>query len=291
MKIITCINAAGERLRFPAGKSGEPFLLTDASGVLETKADLLVSDSALADGTTWYGARMQKRNIVLTLRDKPAADHRANRAALFSLFRFKQKGTLVFADGEDERQIEYVVESVEVSLKKRPPVYTVSLLCPSPFWQSTQLTQRSLGGTVASFVFPHVFPAGGEPFSGKSRGSAFTVENPGASDEIGLAIVLRALNGPVTNPRIYHLESGERMELGSATDPLVIPAGSSVTITTAKGDKRILSQEGESLAAYLSEGSDFLRIRSGKNTFSVGAESGDAQLSATFSWRFFYEGA
>ena len=292
MKTITCINPAGEALAFPAGfSSSSAFLLEDATGVIEARADLFTADGALSDGVVYQGARMQKRNIVLTVRDKPGADHALNRAALFNLFRFRQTGTLIFADGENQRLIEYIVESVEANIKSHSNSYEISLLCPSPFWQSAALNSRVLGGTVSGFAFPHVFVMGGEAFSTRETSLSFTMNNPGAANEIGLTIALTATNGNVTNPRVYRLESGEKLELGDTANPLVIAAGDTVTITTGRGRKRVLSPAGESLAGYLSEASEFLTIQSGDNTFTVSAERGQANLKATFSWRFFYEGA
>ena len=292
MKVITCTNEAGDVIAFPAGfVNSSSFVLEDATGVLEAKADLFTSDGALSDGVVYQGARMQKRNIVLTVRDKPGADHAANRAALFTLFRFRQPGVLVFADGATERLIEYVTESVTANIKSHSHSYQISLLCPSPFWQSAALNSRVLGGTVSGFSFPHVFLFGGEAFSTRETALAFEMNNPGAANEIGLTIQLAAINGAVTNPRVYRLESGGRFCLGDTANPLVIAAGDAITITTGRGRKRVLNSSGESLAGYLSEDSEFLTIMSGANTFSVSAERGQSNLKATFSWRFFYEGA
>lgn len=290
MKIITCENGDGTAIAFPAGPGGA-FVLTDATGVLEAKADVLTTQNALSDGVTWQGTRMQKRNIVLTLRDAPNADHDENRAALYGLFKFKSAGTLTlsYGDSREDRCIGYVVESVVADVKKRANAYTVSLLCPSPYWESPNVLTRTLGGSRPLFTFPHAFAL--EPVSRRDSARAFTIDNAGASDEIGMTITVRAANGTVRNVRITHLETGEVLRLGSSANPMILAPGASVTVTTGRGNKRVLGEEGESLAAYLTEDSEFLQIRRGRNTFSIAADSGDSQLVVSFAWRLVYEGA
>lgn len=292
MKIITCENAAGASLSFPAGFSDDSdFVLQDATGVLEAKADLFTSEGALSDGAVWQGSRMQKRNIVLTIRDRPNSDHAALRLRLFDLFRFKQKGSLTFTreDGTS-RFIEYVVESVTTDVKKRSHSYQVSLMCPSPFFLSSTEEMETLGGVSGGFTFQHIFTEAGEIFGTKGTSRSVYVENEGASNEIGLTITLSAVNGTVTNPKVYRLESGEKIDLGDSEDPLVLLPGESIIITTGRGNKRILSEDGENLAGYLSEDSDFMQIESGGNTFTVGADKGASYLMAVFRWRYAYEG-
>ncbi len=292
MKTITCTNGAGETAVFPAGLSDGPFVLEDATGVLEARADLFTADGALSDGTVWQGSRMQKRNIVLTLRDRPNSDHAANRARLLSVFRFKQAGTLTFTNenGED-RLIEYVVESVTADVKKRSHSYQISLLCPSPFWLSAEDSTGTIGGTRNLFSFPHTFPEAGEEFSARNTVQTLEIENAGAADGIGLTVVLSAEGGEVRNPAVTHLQSGAKMEIGSPARPLTIVPDNPVTIETGRGKKRIRSAAGENLVSYLTEESDFLTVRSGMNSFTVTAEYGLSSLVAVFSWRMTYEGA
>ena len=72
-----------------------PFLLEDCDGIYTVKNTVTTSENTMTDGSTYQGSTTQMRNIVLTLRDHPKADHQENRSLLYNLFKPKSPGTLV----------------------------------------------------------------------------------------------------------------------------------------------------------------------------------------------------
>ena len=63
-----------------------PFLLEDCDGIYTVKNTVTTSENTMTDGATYQGSTTQMRNIVLTLRDHPKADHQENRTLLYNLF-------------------------------------------------------------------------------------------------------------------------------------------------------------------------------------------------------------
>lgn len=287
---ITCTNEDSVRVVFT--DQFNPWLLENCEGIYESKNNVSTSENTMTDGNTLQGSTAQMRNIILTLRDRPEADHQANRSLLYSLFKPKSDGTFLYEENGISRQITYQVESVEIDSVKRSRRATISLLCPDPFFVDLKDISVQMAGWVSGFEFQHLFLPEGEEFGYRVGERLKTIANESAADHIGITITIEA-SGPASNPAITHVEQGESIEVGTSGNPLELQTGDKLIITTHTNNKHVyLERSGsrEEINEYLSEDSEFLQLMHGANTFGYSADSGENYLTVTISFRYRYLG-
>lgn len=156
-----------------------PFLLEDCDGIYTVKNTVTTSENTMTDGSTYQGSTTQMRNIVLTLRDHPKADHQENRSLLYNLFKPKSPGTLVYLENDkaESRSIEYYVESIDIDGANRARQATISLLCPDPFFVAPSDITVTMAGWISYFEFAHEFPPEGEEFEARVEEKLKTIDN------------------------------------------------------------------------------------------------------------------
>lgn len=289
---ITCKNEDGMEVRF--SNTFNPWLLEDCDGIYSVKNTVVTSENTMTDGATYQGSTTKMRNIVMTLRDLPEANHQENRTLLYNLFKPNAVGTFSYLEDEEmeRRLIDYYVESVDVDAVKRARKATVSLICPDPFFVAPSDITVTIAGWASYFEWPHEFPPEGEEFEARVEEKLKTIDNTSAVDNIGMTIVILAA-GDVINPSIYHIEKGEQITVGTPRKPLELVAGDEVTITTETNDKHVyLTHEGEKreINEYLSENSEFIQLEHGSNTIGYSAEEGESYMTVEISYRYRYLG-
>ena len=291
-RTIKCRNEDGVEVTF--GSAFTPFLLERCDGIYSVENDVALSENPMTDGATMQGAKTKIRNIVLYLCDHPKSDHKENRQLLYSLFKPNAMGTLFYREKPDaeEYAISYTPETILPDGDGNCRKFTVSLLCPDPFFTAPNEISVTIAGWQPKFRFPHRFPANGEPIGIRVNEKLKTILNTSAADNIGIAIRITAF-GNVVNPSIYHVEQGEHITVGTSGKPFAMSMGDMVTITTGIENKHVyLLRNGECVEsnAYLSEESEFLQLNRGANTFGYLAQSGSENMAVTISYRYRYLG-
>ena len=152
---IKCTNKDGVSLTF-AERGFTPFLLVDCEGAYLADNTVTISQNTMSDGGAYQGSVAKIRNIVLTLKDND--DHVFNRDLLHALFKSGESGKLVFSEDPNVRQIEYYVESLNSTGEDGARTYTVSLLCPDPFFYAMNDVSVLMASWEANFEFIHEFP-------------------------------------------------------------------------------------------------------------------------------------
>lgn len=290
MREIRCENEDGMAVVF--GSSPSPFLLENCDGLYTVSNAVSTSENAMLDGDTYLGSRMQRRNIVLTLRDKTGSDHQANRQLLYDLFKKGSKGLLTYMENGINRVIDYYVESITSDGAARARQSTISLLCPDPYFYDATTTIVTMAAYTPQFEFAHEFLVGGEELGIRNTEKLRTIENIGAIDGIGLDITITA-SGPVTNPSVTHVENAETMQLGTDGYPFEMVLGDVVRITTDAGNKhiyRIRDGVQTEINEYLSEESVYIQLDGGVNTLGYAADSGADNLELEIRYRYKYMG-
>lgn len=289
-RTITCIN--NDNLSAVFGWNTSPFILEDCDGVYEVSNNVSTSDNTMTDGATYLGTVTKLRNIVLTLRDRPGADHRENRTLLYNLFKPKSAGTFIYEEDDVERQIEYYVESVSIDGTTRARQATVSLICPDPFFVDPDEITVVLAGWDAQFEFEHEFVDGGEELGVRVQELSKTIDNTSAAENIGLTITIEA-EGEVTTPTVTHVEQEESITVGTDDMPFAMSRGDQIVITTGTNNKHVYSiVDGvqTEINEYLTEDSEFFQLMSGENTIGFSAVSGEDNMIVTVSYQYRYLG-
>ena len=289
-RYITCTNGDGVSVDF-GEVALSPFLLVDADGVYQVQNNVTISENTMSDGGAYQGSVAKVRNIVLYLKD--ITNHVYNRNLLDALFKSGQPGTLVFHEEENTRQCSYYVESVNSSGQYGARTYTVSLLCPDPFFYAMSDVTVYMSAWIAGFEFVHEFTSIGEEFGYRSSERLQRIVNENASDGIGMDIRIYA-NGNVENPSIIHVERDEKITIGTASKPMQMVAGDTIRITTSDNDKHVyLTHEGveEEVNEYLTEDSVFIQLMRGSNSIGYDAESGVDNMVVSLTYRLKYQSA
>lgn len=285
---IICTNEDGASIELNE-RGFLPFLLMSVEGVYQVSNNLAYSERASISGADYLGSVKPPRNIILTFKDN-ADDHYTNRDYLDEIFKDNVPGTLEFIEGEHDRRIDYYVESMDSNGMYGSRVYTVSLMCMDPFFYNAADVNVDLSEYNGNFEFPHEFVSTGEEIGSKSMLVSKEFDNLNAFDGVGMTIVLKATD-EITNPKIIHLETGTFIQLGYEGKDFVMSAGDIVTITTQVGNKHIyLEHEGvkTEINQYMSEDSEFILLKRGKNTIKYEIEEDDALLDVTISYRMMY---
>ena len=291
MRTITCINTA-ENIRGVFGEDDfTPFLLEDAAGIYEQSAKVNITENTLTDGSTYQSSVLQSRNIVLSLRD--LNDHLANRQFLLSLFPPKSKGTLIFRDGEEERQTDYYVEKLTSDGIYSARRYQISLICPDPYFYDLEDYSVTLAAFVPNFTFTHEFLSVKEELGYRQINRLQDIKDEIGSDNIGITITIEA-SGAVENPEVTRVESNEHIQVGTESMPLDMVAGDKVIITTSDNNKKIFLEHNgvqTNISQYLSEDSTFIQLHRGDNTIGYSAASGIDSMVITITYRIRYTSA
>jgi hypothetical protein len=138
---LTYINTAGERLTL---KQTRPFFLTKLDGTGSTRQSVNTFKAPDQDGAFYISSTLDMRNITLegTVVADTADEAYAHRKRYLRIFTPKQQGTLIYR----QRQIACVVEEAcfSASSRERAPKFFVSLLCPSPFFETPEEVREEL---------------------------------------------------------------------------------------------------------------------------------------------------
>lgn len=290
MKRITCINEDNVQIEFSYDEDAVFFLET-LDGAYSVLNNVATSANTMTDGSTYQGSTTKQRNIVITTSFDD--DYQNRRDFLYRAFKPKSPGTFTYYEGEEVRQIDYIVESVEIEEKGVVRNAVISLICPDPFFKDIQESETSMAGWVPGFEFVHEFLEGGEEFGTRVAEKVKTIENNAAADHIGLTIEIEA-TGPVTNPAIHHQEEDIYIKVGTTGNPFVMTAGQILRITTGTNEKNVYLIETDDtetkINEYLDEGSDFIQLVHGLNTFIYEADGGVDYMNVTISYRLRYLG-
>lgn len=288
-KKVICKNADDVQIEFSYDEEAEYFLIS-LDGAYSVSNNVATSENTMTDGSTYQGMTTTQRNIVITAQIDD--DYQARRDYLYKCFKPKSAGTLYYQEGDENRNIDYYVETVDVDEKGVIRNATISLICPDPFFKDPADTTVTMAGWEPCFEFVHEFTDELEEFGIRIAELVKEINNDSAADYIGIEVEMEAI-GAVTNPVLYHVEQGIHIQVGTDTFPLNMDPGDIVKITTGTNQKNVyLIKDGVTtkINEYLDEESEFIQLVHGTNTFIYDAASGVDYLNVTIKYRFRYLG-
>lgn len=302
IKSVTVTNHLGEsiklELRFPE-KSG--FLVQEISGLGPSKADINSTELATADGSLYNSARVNTRNIVLSLKLLANPTIEITRQKSYKYFPIKKRIRLLIETDTRICEIYGYVESNEPIIFSSSETTQISIICPDPYFYSSggdgkQITIFS--GIESQFTFP---------FSNESLNTNLIVMGEIVTNqeqtvyyngdaEIGVTIYIHAL-GDVTNLTIYNLFTRETMTIDTnrlaTLTGFGIIASDDIIISTVKGRKYIqLFRDGvyTNILNCLDKDADWFQLSKGDNVFVYTADTGATLLQFRIENRTLYEG-
>lgn len=216
IKSVTVTNYLGESLKMELTNPYDSGIaITDITGIGPGKADINVTELTSSDGSLYNSARLGTRNIVMTLRFMIAPDIETVRQKSYKYFPIKKELILTFETDNRSCYIAGYVESNEPVIFDENEYTQISIMCPDPYFYSTEANAMVFSGVVPMFEFE--FSNETENGSNEERNIIMseievaqeqTVYYNGDS-EIGVTIQIHAI-GTVENVTIYNTVKGVR---------------------------------------------------------------------------------
>ncbi|MED4969746.1 phage tail family protein [Parageobacillus toebii] len=282
MQRIIFTNARGQSVEL---KSSAPFLLQSVDGLGDVDADTQTQKSPFQDGSTYIDSVLQERaislEIVIIASDKPTLLQQ--RQYLASVFNPKLgQGILRYENGEVVREIEAVPDGVPVfpsGRENRGPFFQkalVNLLCPNPFWKSTEITEEPTFEPLFQFPFEGVFQIGIQ------RDKRIIVNDGDAPAPLYIEFY-----GPAVNPIIINRTTGEFIKVNQTLGENEI-----MKIDTTPGRKSVcfIQPDGteRNVFNWIDPESTFFQLVVGENEIEYSADSDIQGAIVNISYRKLY---
>lgn len=275
---LTYTNTGGESLTL---KQSRPYFLTKIDGTGNVRQTVNTFKAPDQDGAFYISSTLDMRNITLegtVVADTPDEAY-TRRQRFLQIFSPKLRGTLLYRG----RQISCVVEEAgfTVSTRQRIPNFFVSLLCPSPFFETPEEIREELASWIPLFEYELEIPETGMEFGMRQPSQIITVDNIG-DVSCGCQIVFRAL-GTVTNPELLNMDTGEYIKLLTT-----MSAGDEIQVYTHFAGKRVLSVDGSTITnsfSLLDTDSAFFQLAAGINTLRFDASVNMELLEVSIYYR------
>ena len=275
---LTYTNSGGESITL---KQSRPYFLTKIDGTGNIRQTVNTFKAPDQDGAFYISSTLDMRNITLegtVIANTPDQAY-MQRQRLLQIFSPKLRGTLLYRG----RQISCVVEEAgfTVSSRQRIPNFFISLLCPSPFFETLDEIREELASWMPLFEFELEIPEDGMEFGARQPSQIITVDNIG-DVSCGCEIVFRAL-GTVTNPELLNIDTGEYIRLLTT-----MSAGDELRVYTHFAGKRVVSVNGLTITnafSLLDTGSVFFQLAAGINTLRYDASVNMDLLEVSIYYR------
>ena len=251
---------------FELTRSTQKYVVTAVTGLLYPETNINTS-SGIADGSQYNSARMQERNIVITLRLRGAIE--ASRQYLYTIFPPKMPCKLYWKSRNRDVRISGYVELVEGDLFSEQETMQVSIICPKPYFEGLAAIQEELSSSIRLFEFPFTIEEP-IPISEHADVPRITLQNNG-DVSCGLTAEI-GISGDVTGLRLYNAATGQLMRLTEN-----FQEGDRIFISTISGEKEVtLYRNGtqSSLLAKLASGSKWVQLLPGNNEIILLTDEG-----------------
>lgn len=156
---------------------------------------------------------------------------------MYRVFRLGSIGRFCYHEpGRDDRFADYYVEKVDIDQDPYKGQYQISLICPDPFFYAGDSEHVDLASWLSDFTFEHDFLSAGEELGHRETSMIQEIQNLNGVDGIGMKIVLTS-SGDVVNPYVYLYETGERITIGTDSNPYTLTSSKRVEIETTTGKR------------------------------------------------------
>ena len=205
---------------------------------------------------------------------------------LYGLFTMRKYGMLMYMPDREEyfdaKQIKCLPTSVEPSASAFPMTITVTLLCPYPFWESSEITSHQICGELNLWKFDWEIPLDNtfEFSSVKENTAAFEYQGTISTGFIVDVSLLRA----TSYLKVINYYTGEYVHV-----EMDFPPNSEILISTETGNKKIMyklmgDNEYKDITNRLVWGSTYFQICPGQNRVFVSTANGTAGIDARINF-------
>lgn len=161
------------------------YTITEITGLNPSKATINTNDLALLDGARFNSAKINQRNIVITMKiNQPVETNRIN---LYKYCIPKKSIKLLYENSTRSVYIDGYIESVDCNFFSNLETMQISIICPKPFFiDSTTTTINFTDNLTQTFTNSGDIECGGiftikcgnitgKPIISNNRGESFTI--------------------------------------------------------------------------------------------------------------------
>lgn len=252
--------------------------ITSISGLGPVKATINMTEIAAMDGARYNSSRIPARNIVLTfaLDYFPTIEHARNE--LYRLFSLKHTVTLEFRTDIRLYRTTGYVESVEPNIFSSQELVTVSVLCPSPFFEAVDEANDFYGELdfEHSFEFEFSNESVSAPvieFGNESSSIDFTVDYKGySSTGLTFHIKIEKEAPQYSTLTISKNETGQSIQIDLTNVPDGVQVDDEFVVCTVPGKKSVSLKRGNQTYNILNAAtimSGWMIVEPGSNIFNI----------------------
>ena len=297
IKSITATNYLGDSIKLELARpelSG--FAVIDVKGLTPGKATINTTEVSTTHGGMFNSARLPSRNIVITLRYLWKDTIEEARQLSYKYFPLMKTVKLLIETDNRQAEVTGYVEGNEAELFTKDQEGDISIICPDPFFYSTEKSTIVFSGIEPMFEFPFSNESLTEPLLEFGTLNNYREKSIVYEGEVGVTITIHALDA-ISNISIYNTGTRETMRID--TDKLAaftgsgIVAGDDITICTVAGSKSVKLSRGGVVTNILNcidRDSDWFKLAKGDNVFAYVAESGINNIQFSIEHNVVYEG-
>lgn len=281
MYTLIAENKYGEQLEIT---NNPRYVITDIDGLYPPEGVINTTQVANMDGSVFNSSHINDRVITITMAINGPAE--ANRLLLYRYFKTKYPVRFYYKNGVRDVYIDGYVSKFSVEYFEKKQTAQIEISCPMTLFRAVKESVTEFANIENMFVFPFAIEVAGIPFSEIALGEQKTIIN-GGDVETGVIIKLNAL-GTVLNPKIYNVDTSDRMTLS-----VEMQAGDEIAINTRKKEKSItLLRNGvqTNIVGKLDAGSTWFNLIPGDNIFTYEADEFPEHLQCIFIINNQFEG-
>ena len=282
MYSLTIEKENGEQLELTNQETS--WQIASIDGLAPADAEITTKELANWDGSVFVDSRVQNRSITIEMYLNGEVED--NRIKLYEFFKPSQYIKLYFQTNQRNVYIIGYTEKVSLNHFDKHQVMQITIECPNPFFKSVPEQETELSNTIGGFYFSFAIDSVGIEFTSFEDERIITIFNYG---EISTGMKVEfTFNGTVENPAIYNRDTGEYIRLIDTYDK-----GDEIVIDTTKGSRsatKINELETQNLISVIDINTTWIQLKSGRNNFSLKADSGVDYLVANIYNSTYYQG-
>ena len=261
-------NTKGET--FELTNNTKNYAVKSIDGLLPPAVDVNTS-TGTGDGEIYNYSRMQKRNIVITLR--LMGDIETNRQQLYRMFPTKTACTVYYKNRNRNVRIVGYVELLDGTIFTDKEEIQISIVCPKSYFENLNTLQAELSKVMKLFEFPFSIEVNDPIPLSEIRGLSLCTLVNGGDVPCGCIITIE-ISGEVQNLNIYNTATQQYFALD-----YTFQADDIITINTKSGKEKSVSlfRDGETvnLLNYMKAGSSWIQLATGANDLTFTASDTD----------------
>ena len=263
------------------------FIIRDLDGMTAADVELSIAAVGLTDGDVITNKRTVARQLTFELYILPGRNIEAVKRAILNAIKPKDAGVIYYDHAGRALSIDATVEKIALPRFEETSVMQITFYCAGAYWLDAGTNVQQIGLVSGLHHFPLAIDNSATPptivFGYYDELMTQSITNDG---DAAVGMVIEIVNadpngGVITNPKI------ERDDGAFFALDLTIEANKSVIISTTRGHKAV-TYNGASVLSKVAQGSTWLQLEPGENTFTVTEDGGGNNMYCQFSFRRAY---